>query len=1346
MYYHYKRGVITPFVQKYLRLIILAIAGIFIFSQTVLFVSPTKADDLGPIDFESYSLGSVDGQDGWSSTGPFDQEVVTNTYGISEFGSQTFRISNAVTSGSFGDQTFTKSLVDEAGEPSAENGSLSGGTRQPHFEAQFDFASTMQDHQPGLFMSVSPDRGDGARMSYLGFEDTVGGIDVIFFDVQDENVGFQVANFVGTTVATGLSRNSVHTAKFVMDFVAGSSNDVVKIYIDDTLVHTGTSWENYFRFDTESQGNPHDSNLENKSRTVDSLLFRVSGGSAPDTSGNGYLIDNVGLASSNFVNNDGKVRICHATDSAQNPYNSIEVDTSAIDGDGGNDHSNHTGPVFDPDVHNQQNRGWGDIVPPVPGVNDGQNWSDEGIAFWLDNCGDEPAPRNAATVIAHKIVCDDEAKLPDDGYSSVGPDTAQDFVNQNEGCDLEENWDYQYRLSGSSSPEPTGYGELDGWETFTNSEHIPLSGNTTIQLREVLPEGYIPFTGQHSDDSVSAEFYCHTDAANYDNWEWVSSPKEGETYYCVAWNVEKPVTVLGTKIVCDTEDRLPNWGNGQTGPATIGATTADDWLAEDDNDDHCDKVAWDFEWKMDPTNNPGDNTGPAGDGWTPFDAATGVELSPAQQGDSTRIWIREVWNDNYIPFTGQNTTQDVSAELYCGSDILNYDNWDFIDNPEPGQSYHCVAWNVEQPDEFNIHAAKVVCDTEADLPNWGDGEPASLITANTAQRWVNASDGACQLARWQFQWAPNTANPGDDQGEAGDPWHTFANSATLTEADLAGGDRIWVREVFNNDYIPFGGPNTTNHESAELYCNTDILNYDNFDFILNPKPDEDYYCVGFNVLKPAVLSVVKIVCDSEDRLPNWGDGEPAALITSNTADRWLNADDNSEHCQKVDWDFQWGTPANGDPDDNTGEIAGWNTFNDTTTIWLGESGDDLRVREVWNDNYIPFTGQNTTEDVSAELYCGNDILHYDNWEWLDNVEPGGNYYCLAWNVEKPVTVLGTKIVCDSEDRLPNWGNGQTGPDLITSNTATRWLNIGDNSEHCDEVAWDFEWKMDPTNNPGDNTGPAGDGWTTFDAATGVELTAADQGDSDKVWIREVWNEEYIPFSGQNTTNDVSAELYCGEDILNYDNWDFIDNIQPGDIYHCVAWNVEVTGQIQGLVYNDANSNEQKDPAEDPLADRTVWLLTHNSPWFLHAVTTTNAGGEYLFENLSVPGTYYVCQDIQDGWFQTELNNAGLGGIDASLIAVGSQIGSDPDPALDTLIANFCYSIDLSLASPISVANDFGSLPNVQGTTDTRDPGQVLADTTGTLGKSGQPAWVMLILGLTLITTAGATRRSVKKHS
>lgn len=198
-------------------------------------------------------------------------------------------MSNAVTSGCFGDHTFSKSLADEAGETSAEGGGLSGGTRQNYFEAQWDFASVVPGaEQPGLSVVVSPDRGDGARMSWIQMADTPTGLAVNFYDYQSAlDVGCTTGDgFVFTPLTATLDRSTPHTVKVTMEFVDGPANDIVKVYVDGVLSHTGTSWEDYFR---DCELNP--------TRTVDSLLFRTGGTSAPATDGLGFLVDNLTLTS-----------------------------------------------------------------------------------------------------------------------------------------------------------------------------------------------------------------------------------------------------------------------------------------------------------------------------------------------------------------------------------------------------------------------------------------------------------------------------------------------------------------------------------------------------------------------------------------------------------------------------------------------------------------------------------------------------------------------------------------------------------------------------------------------------------------------------------------------------------------------------------------------------------------------------------------------------------------------------------------------------------------------------------------------------------------------------------------
>lgn len=265
---------------KKVALVLSVFAIIFSFSAHDVFADTVTTD------FETFTNGSVNGQGGWSVTNPaFDQAVVNNTYGYTEFGTKVWRLSNNYFQNSFGDHTFSVSTNDEAGETSAVNGGYSGGTRKNRIEASFDIASTLPTEQ-WMTAEVSVDRGDGSRMGFLQFDDepNTDGIKVYFYGGEPGYVGMKYSPLLAT-----LSRTEVHTLKMVMDFYEAHNNDVVKIYIDNVLVYTGTTWENYYRYAPGQGGAP---------RTSDNLLFRAMPTSTPGNQGEGFLFDNIRITTS----------------------------------------------------------------------------------------------------------------------------------------------------------------------------------------------------------------------------------------------------------------------------------------------------------------------------------------------------------------------------------------------------------------------------------------------------------------------------------------------------------------------------------------------------------------------------------------------------------------------------------------------------------------------------------------------------------------------------------------------------------------------------------------------------------------------------------------------------------------------------------------------------------------------------------------------------------------------------------------------------------------------------------------------------------------------------------------
>ena len=228
------------------------------------FSAVAAADTVGSIDFESYdTTGNINGQQGWSKTGPYDVEVVnTDRFG---FG-QALRISNAVTSGGFGDQTFSPGLTEPAGE-----------TARKHFESSFKIATTSDAGQPGLAISVSPDNGQGARMSYLRFVDR---------DRRRPCVLRPTARRIRSrrSIAT-LSRTSAHTIRFMINFKKGPPT-------------TSRSSSTARR---RSEARPGRTTTATAGEPVSPSARCCSARAAlqlPPPVGNGFLIDNLTLTSS----------------------------------------------------------------------------------------------------------------------------------------------------------------------------------------------------------------------------------------------------------------------------------------------------------------------------------------------------------------------------------------------------------------------------------------------------------------------------------------------------------------------------------------------------------------------------------------------------------------------------------------------------------------------------------------------------------------------------------------------------------------------------------------------------------------------------------------------------------------------------------------------------------------------------------------------------------------------------------------------------------------------------------------------------------------------------------------
>jgi hypothetical protein len=198
----------------------------------------------------------------WRMTGGYDAAIV-NVHGDSML-----RISNATTSGSFGDMLYSPELAEGATEDGPFN----------KFESTFTLAPV--ELQPGLRVTMSPDNGSGARAGFLAIEHRDTGLALVTIGSSFNEEGELV--WSPADVVTDLDPMESHTVKMKLikkpDNKKSSNNDVFSVKVDGKPVKN-TTFEAYYDA------------VSSDETATDTMLFRLSGDAAPELAGAGLLID-----------------------------------------------------------------------------------------------------------------------------------------------------------------------------------------------------------------------------------------------------------------------------------------------------------------------------------------------------------------------------------------------------------------------------------------------------------------------------------------------------------------------------------------------------------------------------------------------------------------------------------------------------------------------------------------------------------------------------------------------------------------------------------------------------------------------------------------------------------------------------------------------------------------------------------------------------------------------------------------------------------------------------------------------------------------------------------------------
>ena len=268
--------------------------------------------------FDSYSLGSIDGQNGWTTRDNFTTSVTVGAWdqAIKQVNDangnrKVWQISNAKQSSTYSSMPFSFTSAQVAGETGSalwnNRGTVGSAPTAPQYGAysttnsiysSVSFRSATGAAQAGLGLTMSfSAKQSTVRMSYLRIQDNgVNGFDLIYSD-PGANGSFSTG-YPNLTIASGLSYSDLHTVEMGMTFVDGLTtsggntygNDLFTIRLNGSTIYTGTSWEAYYRnYELITPGTP-------RLQAADSVLFRVNNstaGGTPSLTGNGFYFEDV---------------------------------------------------------------------------------------------------------------------------------------------------------------------------------------------------------------------------------------------------------------------------------------------------------------------------------------------------------------------------------------------------------------------------------------------------------------------------------------------------------------------------------------------------------------------------------------------------------------------------------------------------------------------------------------------------------------------------------------------------------------------------------------------------------------------------------------------------------------------------------------------------------------------------------------------------------------------------------------------------------------------------------------------------------------------------------------------
>jgi hypothetical protein len=626
------------------------------------------------------------------------------------------------------------------------------------------------------------------------------------------------------------------------------------------------------------------------------------------------------------------------------------------------------------------------------------------------------------------------------------------------------------------------------------------------------------------------------------------------------------------------------------------------------------------------------------------DYSVSFAFSPRPGKDETENKLKFRWDGNAIDTISRtgvgNSNTDWSEHEYeiNASSYLSHIHFEDHGIPNSEGTFlddvqvYCKVEQEPEPEVVTIIAHKIVCEDESYLSNWGtvknDGNP---ITADTAQNFLTTVNAQAQREvcwlepGWNFQWAQhNVIKPDNNVYDAGCTWNTFgptdSNGKAETTVTEITGNHLWMREMLKEGYISFSGTTGSPHNdvSAEIYCHTDVLNYDNYDRIDGATLGKTYYCVAFNAPIAPVCDDVVVVSNEEDDVYEVGSFENGFLgwikkaVATFVHKAWTSI-------QGATWIWKTEYVENPTEDETYGFMKEFSIYGTVSSAALQVAADNSY--KVWindcfyeesliEDNY----SQEDTYIVSEScLKDTGNVIKFKVKNWAGNSDPEKNPAGLLYrlDIERDTCYEPENDVCyDPGIILPEEGETICKGDPL--NLKAKDIEASDGI-----VQWAVRYG---TCNPGQNTVAGNvDGFNDdYDWIEGIFTSELDTSE----WIDEgdycfVFNPKnggrYTRWFNIETCHEPEPEPVCGDDIKEgNEECDGEDGVTLGENFCTSACKLIP-------IYNGNHSCPRgTQPGDDPV--QSIEIFSTNTVGEVINLNTGTylfkASGEYQFGNNS----------------------------------------------------------------------------------------------------------------------------------